>query len=307
MVEPAIVCHGGAGHSAKDQPGVDLAVEAGWAVLMGAGQGGSDGLADSSGSDGPGGSSGSSGSSGAGGALEAAIAAIVIMENDPVLNAGTGGRIRADGSVQLDASVMTSDGRFGAVSCLEDTPNPIHVAAALLDDQVNMLAGLGARKFADSLGIGRTPVVGSPLPTGNDTVGAVVRDSSGLIVVACSTGGCTGRPAGRIGDTPLIGAGLWCDENIGVAATGIGEAITLKMSCVRIADNFRNSIVDAPISTSAMDSLGTDLLKTAIDWGVAQFHPSVEAGFIGLGKSGGGVGISNTKMPVAFRSFSDES
>lgn len=283
MVAPAIICHGGAGHSAKDQPGVDLAVEAGWAVLKGDGQGGS------------------------GGALEAALAAIVIMEDDPVLNAGTGGRIRADGSVQLDAAVMTSAGRFGAVACIEDTPNPIHVAAALLDDQVNMLVGQGARMFADDLGIARTPVVGSPLPTGNDTVGAIVRDSTGLIVVASSTGGCTGRPAGRIGDTPLIGAGLWCDENIGVAATGIGEAITLKMSSVRIADYFRNSIVDSPISSSASDSRGGDLLREAIDWEVSQYDPSVEAGFIGLGKSGGGVGISNTKMPVAFRPFSDES
>ena len=80
---PAIVCHGGAGHSAKDQPGVDAAVEAGWEILQSGGT-----------------------------ALDAALAAVVIMEDDPALNAGTGGRIRADGSVQLDAAVMTSNGQF---------------------------------------------------------------------------------------------------------------------------------------------------------------------------------------------------
>jgi isoaspartyl peptidase/L-asparaginase-like protein (Ntn-hydrolase superfamily) len=299
MSGPAIVCHGGAGHTAKDQPGVDLAVEAGWQIL-----------------------------SAGGGALEAALAAIVVMEDDPVLNAGTGGRMRADGSVQLDAAVATSDGRFGAVACLEETPNPIHVAAALLDDQVNLLAGRGAREFADSLGVPRDVVSGSSLPTGNDTVGAVVRDSSGLIVVASSTGGCTGRPAGRVGDTPLPGAGLWCNENIGVAATGIGEAITLKMSCVRIADartRGREGLGEVGVSSPSglgevgvsspsgfgevgvsspsglSEVTGVDSLQAALEWGVAQFDPSIEVGFIGLEDSGSGHGFANTGMPWASR------
>jgi isoaspartyl peptidase/L-asparaginase-like protein (Ntn-hydrolase superfamily) len=248
----AIVCHGGAGHGAKDQPGVDAAVEAGWEKLQ-------------------------SGSS----AIDAAIAAILIMEDDPVLNAGTGGRIRADGSVQLDAALMTSDGRYGAVTCIEYTKNPILVAAKLLDKKINMLAGRGARDFADSIGVPRIAVKGSEKPSGNDTVGAIVRDSTGLIVVASSTGGCTGRPAGRVGDTPLIGAGLWCDENIGVAATGIGEAITLKMSSIRIADKFSNC----------------NEIQVALEWGVSQFKSDIEVGFIALAKDGEGVGAANTAMP----------
>ncbi|MDP6326321.1 MAG: isoaspartyl peptidase/L-asparaginase [Candidatus Thalassarchaeaceae archaeon] len=257
MAEPAIVCHGGAGHGAKDQPAVDVATSHGWDVLH---QGGS--------------------------ALDAAIAAVVIMENDPSLNAGTGGRIRADGSVQLDAAVMTSDGRFGAVTCIEHTKNPVLVAAKLLDEQINMLAGRGAREFADSLNVPRDEVLGSPKPTGNDTVGAIVRDQSGLIVVASSTGGCTGRPAGRIGDTPLIGAGLWCDESVGVSATGIGEAITLKMSCIRIADRI---------------SSGGELSDT-LQWAVEKFDSDVEVGFIGLAPQGEGVGLANTNMPWASKS-----
>ena len=207
MSKFAIICHGGAGHTAHDQPGVDHARQAGYTILENGGT-----------------------------ALQAALAAVKIMEDDPVLNAGTGGRIRDDGSVQLDAAIMTSDGRFGAVVCIEETKNPIFVAAGLLDQPVNMLAGRGAREFADRLGIKREPVWGSNKPPANDTVGAVARDASGLIVVASSTGGCTDRPLGRVGDTPLIGAGLWCDQNIVVAATGIGEAIMLKVPCVRVAD-----------------------------------------------------------------------
>lgn len=249
---PAIVCHGGAGHSAKDQPGVDAAAAKGWAVLESGGD-----------------------------AIEAAIAAVIVMENDPVLNAGNGGRIRADGSVQLDAAIMTSDGRFGAVTCIEFTPNPIQVAEKLLNEKVNMLAGRGARQFADQIGIPREEVLGSAKATGNDTVGVVVRDSSGVIVVASSTGGCTDRPAGRVGDTPLIGAGLWCDENSGIAATGIGEDITLKMSSVRIADRHTRG----------------DTLGGAVQWGVDQYDKEIEAGFIALGREGSGIAISNTKMP----------
>jgi beta-aspartyl-peptidase (threonine type) len=254
MNDFAVVCHGGAGHLAQDQPGVDRAVEAASLILKNGGA-----------------------------AIEAAIAAVMIMEDDPVLNAGTGGRIREDGSVQLDAAIMCSDGRFGAVVCIEETQNPILVAEKLLDDNINMLAGRGAREFADRQNIPREKVIGSKKATANDTVGAIVRDANNLIVVASSTGGCTGRPSGRVGDTPLIGAGLWCDENIGIAATGIGEAITLKMPCIRIADTRAKyaSLVDA------------------LDWGVALFDPSIEVGLIGLERTGSGLGRANTSMPWA--------
>jgi len=249
---PAIVCHGGAGHSAKDQPGVDAAVEAGWDILQSGGT-----------------------------ALDATLASVVMMENDPALNAGTGGRIRSDGSVQLDAAVMTSNGQFGAITCIQQTKNPILVAAKLLDENVNILAGKGAREFADKIGVAREDVVGSSKPTGNDTVGAVARDETGLIVVASSTGGCTGMPVGRIGDVPLIGAGLWCDKRIGIAATGIGEQITLKMSSVRIADRIAE---------------GYDI-ENVLNWGVNQYPSDVEVGFIALATEGVGLGLANTKMP----------
>jgi len=252
MPKPAIICHGGAGHGAKDQPGVDRATMEGWKVIQSGGS-----------------------------ALDAALAAVVVMENDPNLNAGTGSKMREDGSIQMDAAVMTSDGKFGSITCIEHTKNPILVAAELLDDKVNMLAGSGAREFADSLNIPRQKIVTSKNVSGNDTVGAIVRDSKGTIVVASSTGGCSDRPAGRIGDTPLIGAGLWCDNNVGVAATGIGEEITLKMSCIRIADRFSSGIE----------------LSEALVWGVEQFPSEIEVGFISISSEGAGFGYANTQMP----------
>ena len=254
MPKPMIVCHGGAGHTAKDQPGVDIAADAGWAIL-----------------------------SAGGSALDAALAAVEIMEDDPVLNAGTGGRKRADGSVQLDAAIATSDGRLGAIMAIEDTPNPIFVAAGLLDEPIHILVGEGARDWADSQGFPKATVEGSDSPSGNDTVGCVAIDADGLMVVASSTGGCTGRPRGRVGDTPLWGPGLWVDENIAVAATGIGEEITIKMLCHRIA-------------------VQPGTLQEKLEYGLSLFDPTIEVGLIGITTQGEGLGLANTGMPWAIRS-----
>ena len=255
MVEPALVCHGGAGHGARDQPGVDIASAAGWDVLTSGGT-----------------------------ALQAVLDAVMIMEDDTRLNAGTGGRMRDDGSVQLDAAVATSDGRLGMVMAIEETPNPILVAAELLDEPFHVLAGEGARTWADSKGVQRAPVVGSPRPIASDTVGAIAREQSGALAVASSTGGCTGRPPGRVGDTPLWGSGLWCDANIGVAATGIGESIIEELLSYRVAAEHQRN--------------GGDL-AAALNWGIDQFSPDIQVGLIALDTSNSGLGLANTGMPWA--------
>ena len=254
MTNPMLVCHGGAGHTAKDQPGVDGAADVGWSIL-----------------------------SAGGSAIEAVIAAVEVMENDPALNAGTGGRKRADGSVQLDAAIATSDGRLGAIMAIEDTPNPIHVAASLLDESIHILVGQGARDWADGKGFAKEEVIGSDSPSGNDTVGCVAIDQHGLMAVASSTGGCTGRPRGRVGDTPLWGPGLWADENVVLAATGIGEEITLKMLCHRVA-------------------IHSGTLEQKLQFGLSLFQPSIEVGLIGISAEGEGLGLANTGMPWAIRS-----
>jgi beta-aspartyl-peptidase (threonine type) len=254
LPEPMLLCHGGAGHGAKDQPGVDRAADAGWAVL-----------------------------STGGSALDAVLAAVEVMEDDPALNAGTGGRKRDDGSVQLDAAVATSDGRLGAVMCIEETPNPVRVAAALLDESIHILAGDGARDWADDRGFVKATVQGSERTSSTDTVGAVAIDSAGAMAVACSTGGCTGRPRGRVGDTPLWGSGFWIDERIALTATGIGEAITQKLLCHRVA-------------------LHEGSIEDALRFGLDLFDPSIEVGLIGLTAEGEGIGLANTSMPWALRS-----
>ena len=166
---------------------------------------------------------------------------------------------------------------------IEDTPNPIHVAAGLLDEPIHILVGQGARAWADEKGFPKAKVNGSDSPSGNDTVGCVAIDQSGLMVVASSTGGCTGRPRGRVGDTPLWGPGLWVDENVALAATGIGEEITLKMLCHRVA-------------------IHPGSLQEKMQYGLSLFDPSIEVGLIGISTGGEGIGLANTGMPWAIRS-----
>ncbi|MBJ99590.1 MAG: asparaginase [Euryarchaeota archaeon] len=248
-----IICHGGAGHGAKDQPGVDVATEAGKKILMGGGT-----------------------------SVDAVLKAVEIMENDPNLNAGTGGCIRADGSVQLDAIIATGDRKMGGVIAIEDCKNPIKVAAKLLNEPINLLAGRGASEFAVREGFLLEQVIGRIRKNANDTVGALAIDKNGLIAAASSTGGCSGRPAGRVGDTPLWGPGIWCEEDIAVIATGIGEEITLEMICYRVAQKVKKSGMN---------------LEDALDWGLSQFEKSIDVGLLIINSKGDALGKSNTKMP----------
>ena len=246
-----IICHGGAGHTPKVQDGVDKAAEKGWSVLE---------ETDN--------------------ALEAAIAAVMVMEDDFRFNAGTGSCLREDGSVQNDSSVATSDGRMGAIANLRNFKNPVLIAKELLDEFPIMLAGEGAIEFALKRGYKQTKVKGSEKGWTGDTVGAVVQSSKGDIVVASSTGGVRGRPVGRVGDTPLWGSGFYCDEKIGIVATGVGEAITEQLLCYRVAQHSEN-------------------LEEAMEWGVQLLPKDTGVGVIGINNSGQIYGSSNTSMPFS--------
>jgi len=246
-----IICHGGAGHTPKVQDGVDKAAKAGWKVLN---------ENDN--------------------ALEAAIAATMIMEDDFRFNAGTGSCLRDDGSVQNDAAVATSDGKMGAIANLQDFKNPVLITSELLDEFVNMLAGKGAIEFALKKGFKKTKVEGSEKGWTGDTVGAVVQSSNGDIAVASSTGGVRGRPVGRVGDTPLWGSGFYCDKNIGILATGVGEAITEQLMCYRVAQHSKN-------------------LEESLEWGVKLLPKETGVGIIAISKDGQICGTSNTSMPFS--------
>jgi isoaspartyl peptidase/L-asparaginase-like protein (Ntn-hydrolase superfamily) len=209
--------------------------------------------------------------------VEAAVAGVVVLEDDPRFNAGTGSIVRLDGrTVQMDAAVMASDGRFGAVAEIEDVKNPVRVARAVMDTPHLLLAGDGATRFARTLGMPpydprtseslarakRTQqkvIAGdpslpeawrsfdwrarwnfdrsieeaglertgdhAPIDAGHDTVGVAVRASDGRFGVALSTGGTAITLRGRVGDVPILGAGLYAGKYGAAACTGTGERI----------------------------------------------------------------------------------
>jgi beta-aspartyl-peptidase (threonine type) len=177
-------------------------------------------------------------------ALDAVQAATEILEDDPSLASGTGAALTRDGTVELDASIMEGTGlRAGAVCALPPYRNPVAIARAVLDDGEHVLyAGAGADAFARARGFRPaahdeliTPRMQAQLALWlaqraarerSDTVGAVARDVRGRVACATSTGGTLGKRPGRVGDSPIVGAGGYADDHLGaVSATGEGEGI----------------------------------------------------------------------------------
>jgi len=185
-----------------------------------------------------------------GSALDAVQAAVEALEDDPRFNAGTGGALTEHGELELDASIMEGERlRAGAVCCLPPFRHPIAIARAALEDGRHVLyAGEGARSFARNAGFLpedpatmitsdarerlRAVLQARAAAPGGNTVGAVARDRSGHVAAATSTGGITGKRTGRVGDSPLIGAGTYADDMRGAAsATGQGEGIMRVALC----------------------------------------------------------------------------
>ena len=177
-------------------------------------------------------------------ALEAVQLAVTMLEDDPRFNAGTGGALTSAGTLELDAAIMDGTGlRAGAVCGLPPFKNPILIARAVMDDARHvLLCGEGAAAFARDKGFmpadpasmitdGARESLSRSLAAGGSTwaagtVGAVARDTSGRLAAATSTGGIMGKRPGRVGDSPLLGAGTYADDTLGAAsATGQGEGI----------------------------------------------------------------------------------
>ena len=180
-------------------------------------------------------------------AIDAVQAAIVVLEDDPHFNAGKGAVFTADGTNELDAALMDGTTRkAGAVASVTRTKNPIRLARAVMETTPHvMLAGPGADAFARTTGLEQVDpkyfrteerwqqyleMKKRPGHASFDsgvhygTVGAVARDQAGHLAAGTSTGGLTGKRWGRIGDSPIIGAGTYADDRgCAVSATGSGE------------------------------------------------------------------------------------
>ena len=239
-MRPSLIVHGGCGDVPEEEKAprneaCERSAETGWAVLT---RGGS--------------------------ALDAAEAAVRALEDEPLLNAGTGAYLQADGVARLDASIMAGDGRAGAVAQVPLLPHPVSLARYLLERDAHvMLAGPEALTLAARLGQ-EVGVVATPAKIAYwqenldeacrrldyaamaaawkaenprlGTVGCVALDARGQLAAATSTGGTGQCYPGRVGDTPVIGAGTYCTPRVGVSLTGVGERILVKLAAKRLAD-----------------------------------------------------------------------
>lgn len=204
-----------------------------------------------------------------GSALAAVEAAIRCLEDNPAFDAGRGAVLNEDGKVEMDAILMDGkDLKCGAVACVSGVPNPVTLARLVMEktDHV-LLVSSGAERLWDEAGFQRVSdeslvteaakqefqqfvkfhkavdnlfntqstdemPVGS---LGHETVGAVAVDNEGNVACGTSTGGITGKRVGRVGDTPIVGAGAYCDNAVGAASTtGHGESI-MKVTLARKA------------------------------------------------------------------------
>jgi isoaspartyl peptidase/L-asparaginase-like protein (Ntn-hydrolase superfamily) len=185
-----------------------------------------------------------------GSALDAVTAAVMALEDEPLFNAGRGAVFTSDGTHEMDAAIMTGDSRAaGAVAGICGPRHPILAARAVMEKSEHvLLTGAGAARFCEDAGLEMKPSdwFGTParraaleaelerrrlnLPDDGDparkhgTVGAVACDRYGHLAAATSTGGMTAKLPGRVGDSPVFGAGTWADnETAAVSATGHGE------------------------------------------------------------------------------------
>lgn len=212
----AIVVHGGAKTITNDKAkanidGCTAALEAGWVILQGGGS-----------------------------AKEAVEAAIRVLEDDPTFNASLGATLDTEGQVYLDAGMMEGDKLgWGGVVAVQGVSHPISVARKIMEDKPRLLASEGADSFAREHGFEMckpTDLITDEQRQHKEkedavtdrpaTVGCVALDADGILVAGTSTGGVAFQPPGRVGDSAIVGCGLYADGKLGACSTtGDGESI----------------------------------------------------------------------------------
>ena len=222
-------------------------------------------------------------------ALDAVEVAVTVLEDDPLFNAGRGSVLTLDGTVELDAAIMDGANlQAGAVAVVKCIRNPVRLARRVLEDSIHVfLVGDGAERFAEEVGF--VPVANeyfitpyrqqqlAALTRQTDvtaldeppfgTVGAVARDCAGQLAAATSTGGMTGKRPGRVGDTPVIGAGTYADNHTcAVSTTGHGEWFLRTVQAYDIAARMRYG--GATLSEAVSESIGQRLPRLGASGGL---------------------------------------
>jgi L-asparaginase / beta-aspartyl-peptidase len=215
-------------------------------------------------------------------ALDAVERAVSVLEDNPCFNAGTGACLNAEGLIELDAALMEGARlRAGGVCALPPFLHPIEIARAALEDGHHLLyAGEGAARFARERGF--APVSSEVMTTATardhwntvragrlsegwagGTVGAVARDVSGTLAAATSTGGLVNKRVGRVGDSPLVGAGTYADNEGGAcSATGLGEAIIRVALAKSTSDAMRAGIAPEDAARTAIHRMAARVQGT---------------------------------------------
>ena len=216
-------------------------------------------------------------------AIDAAEAAVRSLEDCPLFNAGRGSVLNAEGHVEMDAAVM--DGvtqQAGACAGVVRVRHPVSLARAILEKTPHvLLVGEGAVRYAEDAGLDfEDPewfVVDRERDSEHGTVGAVALDAHGDLAAATSTGGVRGQLHGRVGDTPVIGAGTWADAHVAVSCTGTGEQFIRIAAAHELSARVRHggaALTDA--ATAVVDGL--------------------DGGFIALGNDGSWAMPFNTAL-----------
>lgn len=234
--------------------------------------------------------------------VDAVEKGVMIPEADPNNHSvGIGGFPDRDGNVTLDASIMGPDGNAGGVCFLEDIIHPISVARKVMDETPHvLLAGSGALQFALENGFKRQNLLTPEMkkewqkwakeknydPKINweekpnefhDTIGLLAIDKNGQIAGACTTSGMGGKIRGRVGDSPIIGAGLFVDNEVGAAtATGMGELVMKTLGSFLVVEFMRNGMSPQQACEKAVLRIVDKV----------QDHNKYQIGFVALNKNG---------------------
>ena len=234
-------------------------------------------------------------------ALDAVEAGINLTELNPnERSVGFGGRPDRDGHVTLDACIMDENANIGAVLCMENIAVPISVARKVMEKTPHvMLSGEGATQFAVEQGFKKEnllvedsikdwknwlqkseykPVVNIE---NHDTIGMISMDNQGRLCGGCSTSGMAFKMRGRIGDSPIIGAGLFVDGDVGACtATGHGEEVVRVVGSFRVVEEMRHGAHPQKACEIAIQEIAKKLQKRNKNW------KEVQIGFIAINKEG---------------------